>query len=366
MNLFKKIIVGAVSCSMIFSSLFGANSAYMLKDRNIYAEALETISYSSEKAASASDDTYTQPEEKTTIPASDATIVTTAVSNANNEETVTSTAATTIQIVVTAETKPVVTATVPSVTEPSFKVFSIYEAYQKYAASTTAVTSSISTHTTITVNALSPNDVSKGIKGIDVSKWQADIDWKKVKNDGINFAIIRAGYGKLASQKDPMFDTNMVNAQKAGVDTGVYWYSYATTVEDAYKEADLCYSVIKDYAFKYPVMFDIEEPSQAALSTAAVSAIIDAFCSRMQSYGYYVSIYSYASLLNTKVYDSILKKYDVAVAHYGVKTPDFALPYGMWQYSSKGAVDGITGNVDMDYAYRDYPYIMATTHKNGY
>ncbi|MDD6279663.1 MAG: glycoside hydrolase family 25 protein [Ruminococcus sp.] len=246
------------------------------------------------------------------------------------------------------------------VTEPQFNVFDIYDAYMDSLSQTKP------TETTQAAEPNNPVDASMGIYGIDVSKWQSTIDWDKVKADGVNYAIIRAGYGKLASQEDPMFDTNMINAEKAGIQRGVYWYSYATTVEEAYQEAEACYSVIKGYKFEYPLVFDIEDPTQVKLSTATVSAIIDAFCSRMQEKGYYVSLYSYSSFLNTKVYSNVLDKYNIFVAHFNVSAPNFSKPYGMWQYSSTGRVNGITTDVDLDYAYIDYPYIIKRAHCNGY
>lgn len=201
--------------------------------------------------------------------------------------------------------------------------------------------------------------VYRQAKGIDVSQWQPTVDWNAVKASGIEFAIIRSGYGKYVSQEDPKFDEHMKGAQAAGLNCGTYWYSYALTVEDAYQEAEACYQIIKDYDFTYPVYFDIEDPSQKYLSTAQVSAIIEAFCSTLQAKGYYVGLYSYASFLNTRVLDSVLDKYDVWVAHFGVSKPDYGKEYEMWQYSSTGTVSGISGEVDLDYSYINYPYIIS-------
>lgn len=201
--------------------------------------------------------------------------------------------------------------------------------------------------------------------GIDVSRWQGSIDWEKVKADNIDFAIIRAGYGRLASQKDVYFDENIVNAQAAGMDCGVYWYSYATTPEEAIEEAEACYEVIKDYKLSYPVAFDIEDSSQVNLSNDVINEIIYNFCSTLEDKGYYVSVYSYAYFLNTKLSAENLKRYDIWVAHYGVDEPSFDGKYGMWQYTSSGNVNGIDGNVDMNIAYKNYPHIMYTYKKNN-
>lgn len=203
--------------------------------------------------------------------------------------------------------------------------------------------------------------------GIDVSKYQGNINWNAVKNDGTEFALIRAGYGKYASQEDPYFDQNMKNAQAAGIACGAYWFSYATSVEEAKQEANVFASVIAGYQFEYPLVFDIEAPVHATMSSSEISAIIQAFCNVMESKGYYISIYSYANFLNTKVNQSVLEAYDVWVAHFNVSKPSYSkTSYGIWQYSSTGSVNGISGNVDLDYSYRNYPVLMEKYHKNGY
>ena len=136
-------------------------------------------------------------------------------------------------------------------------------------------------------------------RGIDVSMYQSYVNWDKVKKEGnVDFAIIRAGYGKYASQEDPYFDINMQNARAAGIDCGAYWFSYALTPEDAVLEAKAFLSVIKGYQFEYPVVFDMEYEKQAKLSREQASAIAEAFCSTMEKEGYYVSVYSYVSFLN--------------------------------------------------------------------
>lgn len=196
-------------------------------------------------------------------------------------------------------------------------------------------------------------------KGIDVSQWQGTVDWSKVKESGVDFAIIRSGYGKYSSQEDPKFDENMKGAQEAGIACGTYWYSYALSVEEAIQEAEVCYEIIKDYDFTYPVYFDIEDSSQLKLSTTQISAIIDAFCSTLKDKGYYVGLYSYANFLTTRVLSSVIDKYDIWVAHFDVDAPDFSGEYGMWQYTCTGSVNGIYGDVDMNYAYLNYPYIIS-------
>lgn len=233
------------------------------------------------------------------------------------------------------------TKTADNKVEAPFNVFDIYQAHQSYIA------------------ALDEPSLYRKANGIDVSQWQGNVDWNLVKESGVEFAIIRAGYGNLASQEDPMFRKNMNNAQAAGLNCGTYWYSYALSVEDAYLEAEACYEVIKDYDFNYPVYFDIEDYTQTFLSPAEISAIVEAFCSTLEAKGYYVGVYSYTNFLTTKIYPHVLEKYDVWVAHFDVESPDYCGEYGMWQYSSTGRINGISNDVDLNYSYINYPYLIS-------
>ena len=236
------------------------------------------------------------------------------------------------------------------------------------ATTTTAKTTAKPTATTTVITYATKPGIGAGaiFEGVDVSVYQGNIDWNKAKADGIEFAIMRAGYGKYVSQKDKYFDQNMKNAKAAGLPCGVYWFSYALTPEDAIKEADACYEVIKNYKLEYPVSFDMETESQMKLPKETVAQIIEAFCGRMESYGYYTTLYTYASFLNYKVDDRIFDKYDIWVAHYNTSKPAFNRNYGLWQYSCTGSVWGITGNVDRDYVYLDYERIIKNVHLNGF
>ena len=236
---------------------------------------------------------------------------------------------------------------------------------------TTTSTSTTTTKTTTTTVTTQTTTTTKLIyNGIDVSYHQGTIDWAKVKKSGnVDFAIIRAGYGRDRdpSQVDKKFHENIAAAKAQGIPVGTYWYSYATTPEEARQEAQYCLDTIRGYQFEYPVYFDIEEPKHEQLSAATVSAIVEAFCSTVEASGYYVGVYSYASFLNTKVYVQTLKKYDIWVAHTNVDKPNYNLTsYGIWQYSFKGRIDGISGDVDLDQAYKNYPVIMKNNKLNGF
>ena len=202
-------------------------------------------------------------------------------------------------------------------------------------------------------------------KGIDVSKWQGNIDWQKVKASGIEFAMLRGGFGKDTSQIDSKFEQNYKYAKAAGVPVGVYHYSYAKSVEDAKKEAKFCLLYLKDKQFEYPIAFDIEDNSQANLGKEKLTAIAKAFCEEVEKAGYYVCIYANLDWLKNKLDMVALSNYDVWVAQWSSKCT-YGGVYGMWQYSDKGKVKGIDGNVDMDEAYKNYPNIMKTNGLNGY
>lgn len=190
-------------------------------------------------------------------------------------------------------------------------------------------------------------------KGIDVSKWQRNIDFRKVKNDGIDFVIIRIGYGKYESQKDLYFEKNYEEARKAGLPVGVYHYSYATSIEDAKLEAACVLCWLNKRKLDLPVYFDIEDKCQSKLSKKLLTDICKAFCNRIEAAGYWAGIYANKHWSNNLINGTELgKRYTYWVAQYNNKCT-YNGPYDMWQYSSSGKVDGINGNVDMNYMYRD-------------
>lgn len=203
------------------------------------------------------------------------------------------------------------------------------------------------------------------IKGIDVSQWQGNIDFNKVKASGINFVILRAGYGKYLSQKDPFFEQNYARAKAAGLNVGVYWYSYAKSEADARAEAKICMEAIKGKQFEYPIYFDLEEQSQFSRGTAFCSALVTAFCSELEKAGYFAGLYISRSPLQQYITAEVAKKYALWIAEYNNKC-NYGGSYGMWQYTSGGRVNGISGTVDMDECYIDYPKIIKNGGFNGY
>jgi GH25 family lysozyme M1 (1,4-beta-N-acetylmuramidase) len=224
-------------------------------------------------------------------------------------------------------------------------------------------------NSTVTSDFYSYFGVSKNneplMKGIDVSVHNDSIDWQKVKNAGIQFAILRAGYGREMSQKDARFEENYRNAKAAGIPVGAYWYSYAMSEDEARLEADVFLSVIKGKQFEMPVYFDLEEKKQFDLGKEKVSAIMRAFLERVESAGYFVGLYGSASSLTTHTAYDIKSRYTIWLAHWAEQT-NYSGAYGIWQYSDKGKVNGISGNVDLDTCYTDFPSTIKAKGLNGY
>lgn len=205
-----------------------------------------------------------------------------------------------------------------------------------------------------------------GRKGIDVSYAQGAIDWAEVKRSGIEFAILRASRGYI-SEKKPMaqditFEYNVTQATAMGIDVGVYHYLYATTVDEAVKEARFFIETIKPYKITYPVVLDVEEQYQADLGKDKITAICKAFLDEVRDAGYYAMIYSNKAWLTNYLDMSKLSEYDVWLAQWNT-VPTYTGPFGIWQYSSKGIVSGIDGYVDLNLSYKDYAKII---RKGGY
>lgn len=203
------------------------------------------------------------------------------------------------------------------------------------------------------------------VKGIDVSKWNGEIDFKKVKKAGYDFVMINAGYGRYLSQKDPYFETNYANAKAAGLGVGVYWYSYAATATDARTEAETFAKVIAGKQFDYPIAFDLEDMSQNYLPNNVINAMCDAFIGYLEKQGYYVCLYTFTSFLKNHISDATLSKYDLWLADWATK-PSYEGPIGMHQYSDVGKVTGIKGPVDLNVAYKDYPTLIKSKGFNGF
>ena len=192
--------------------------------------------------------------------------------------------------------------------------------------------------------------------GIDVSQWQGDINWSQVKSAGVEFAFIRVGYrgsatGKLAV--DSYYKKNIEGALAANIKVGVYFFSQATTVQEAKEEATYTYNLIKNYNISFPVAFDTEFYDSAhsgradKLDSSTRTLMANIFCSEIANYGYTPMVYSGTYFMNNHLQMSLLSKYQIWVAQYN-STLTYKGSYKCWQYSSTGRVNGINGNVDMN------------------
>ena len=207
-------------------------------------------------------------------------------------------------------------------------------------------------------------------QGIDVSKWNGDVDWSEIKAAGIDFVIIRAGNGY--NGKDPMFEAHYEGAKAAGLDVGCYFYSYALSVTSALEEADMLLEWIDGKKFEYPVYFDIEDPSQETLSSELLTDMCIAFVEKLQTNGYFCGIYTNDNWISNLLDAERLTPYvDIWLAHWSdtgeaVPPESFYKYTGIWQYSSTGKIGDHTCDFDMNIAYRDYPSLIKAWGYNGY
>ena len=190
------------------------------------------------------------------------------------------------------------------------------------------------------------------LSGIDVSHYQGNINWKAVKEYGIEFAFIKCLQGK--SRVDECFHTNMKNAIANDIPVGVYVYSKAKTIDDAVAEAKRVIKECSQYKLTYPVVFDFESKHFEDMSLAMRGKIIDAFCQTILSDGKYIPmLYSSRYWLMHMIPAEVVKKYDIWLAEYTTGKPKYTGDYKIWQYGV-GKVTGIIGDVDMNIGYYDY------------
>ena len=237
-----------------------------------------------------------------------------------------------------------------------------------YFLNNTHVSAAITGKSPFTSSTYTHNDIFKNYNiynGIDVSKYNGDINWDKVKKDGVDFVIVRVGYrgyGKSGTLcTDPNYKANIEGALAAGIKVGVYYFTEALTTDEAREEAEFCISKIKDYNITLPVAIDYEYPTDgknpigrmynAKLTKAEATANVKAFCAAVKKAGYTPLVYAnksdLSSLINGK---TIGNTYKVWLANYTTKTT-YANSYEYWQYTSSGKVSGITGKVDCNFWY---------------
>ena len=199
---------------------------------------------------------------------------------------------------------------------------------------------------------------SSGTLGIDVSKWNGNIDWNAVKNSGVSYVIIRCGYrGSTtgAMIEDPKFKTNIQGALNAGLKVGIYFFSQAVNEVEAVEEASMTIGLIKKYKISYPVFLDVEASGGRAdnIDRNTRTQVIKAYCETIKNSGYTPGVYANKTWLNSYMNAGELNSYKIWLAQYNT-APTYSGKFDMWQYSSKGKVSGISGNVDMNLSYMGY------------
>lgn len=201
-------------------------------------------------------------------------------------------------------------------------------------------------------------NTGSGVLGIDVSTWNGNIDWNKVKNSGVSYVIIRTGYRgstQGALVEDNKFRQNIKGATNAGLKVGVYFFTQAINEVEAVEEASMVLGQIKGYKLAYPVFIDVESSGGRAdgLSTSDRTKIVNAFCQTIQNNGYRAGIYANKTWFTNKLNTSALSGYKIWLAQYN-SSVTYKGRYDMWQYSDKGKINGISSNVDMNLSYLSY------------
>lgn len=196
-------------------------------------------------------------------------------------------------------------------------------------------------------------------KGIDVSVHNGTIQWEQVKNSGIDFVMIRAGYGQ--NNIDRQFKRNIEECNRLNIPVGIYWFSYAQTPESALKEAEFCIEAIKNYKISYPVCYDFEYASSKYLKQKGINVTAEllrqnatTFLKRIEKEGYYAMLYTNKDYY-INVFKPLSNQFDIWYAQYGVSKPEISC--GIWQKNSVGKINGIYTNVDLNISYKDYETI---------
>ena len=203
-------------------------------------------------------------------------------------------------------------------------------------------------------------------KGIDVSEHQGKINWAKVKADGIDFAIIRCGYGQdQANQDDDCWEYNVSECERLGIPYGVYLYSYADSVQKASGEADHALRLLKGHSPQLPVYYDLEESSlESASNRALLADMATTFCNKIKSAGYVPGVYANLNWWNNYLTDPVFDQWDRWVAQYNYECR-YKGEYSFWQCTSSGSVDGISGNVDINFAFNN-KYLTGQSAASGF
>lgn len=192
------------------------------------------------------------------------------------------------------------------------------------------------------------------VKGVDISEHNGSVDFTALKKAGVEFVIIRCGFGSdYLNQDDSRFSENVRKADTAGMPWGVYLYSYATNTAMAKSEAQHTLRLLNGRKPAYGVWYDVEDPGQA---NADLVSICETYCNAIEAAGLYCGIYSMLAWMNGKLDSSRLDRYDKWVAQWA-SSCQYAKPYGIWQYTDKLVING--KSFDGNWAYKDYPSLTS-------
>lgn len=200
---------------------------------------------------------------------------------------------------------------------------------------------------------------------IDVSKYQGNINWEQVKASGVQGAVLRAGYGRYADQVDPTFARNYTECKRLGIPVGAYWYIYADAWVYHQAEMELFLRVLEARQLEMPVYIDVEDKAQAAMSPTDLTSMLRQGLGMLEAAGWFAAVYTYTSFASRFDYRALAATNSMWLADYRTNY-NTTLPRDMHQYTSEGTVPGISGRVDCNHCYRDFPVVIKRAGLNGF
>ena len=208
-----------------------------------------------------------------------------------------------------------------------------------------------------------------GVRGLDISYYQANINFNAIKDAGYDFVILRAGYTGTSygtnKVKDTSFEDFYNKAKAVGLGVGAYWYSCANDYDKGVAEAQyMIDNCLRGKQFEYPIYMDVEEDKWQRVGKDAVGNAIRGFCETLEANGYYAGVYANPNYLNNYINMDMIADYDLWLAQWTSVAPSFSRAYGLWQDSDNGSVAGM--RVDTDVAFTDYPSVIINAGLNGY
>lgn len=195
---------------------------------------------------------------------------------------------------------------------------------------------------------------------MDVSRWQGNIDWKKVKAsgkiDGVMLRTVSTGAAYGGIYIDPTFEKNYWGCVEAGLPVGAYYYTKGTTIDYATKELAKLKVALEGKTFTLPIAVDVEDPGLKMLSPESLAQLIKMEAKQIEKWGLYAMVYTYTNFADTALAMHELTDFDLWIADYRGHRP--TRKHGMWQYTNEGTIPGVSGPVDLSHAYKDYPAII--------